>query len=189
VKLYFALNAALHDAAVATWGAKRTYQSVRPISMIRQLAFQGQSSDRHEPSYSPDGLPLVPGLVELITKASSAPGQRHAALAGHVGDIAIRTARGWTLGTRWLPRAGIVTAPYPGWVSDGSAFGRAAAAILAADTGSPRYRRLADEEGISGVYAGTQIPGDDTAGRRLGSQVGKQAWALAERYFTGTARR
>ena len=188
VKLYFALNAALHDAAVATWGAKRTYQSVRPISMIRQLAFQGQSSDRHEPSFSPDGLPLVPGLVELITKASSAPGRRHAALAGHVGDIAVRTAQGWMLGTRWVPRAGIVTPPYPGWVSDGSAFGRAAAEILSSETGSSRYRRTADEEGISGLYAGTQIAADDGAGRRVGSQVGKLAWARAQRYFAGGVR-
>jgi hypothetical protein len=170
VKRYFALNAALHDAAVATWGAKRTYQSVRPISMIRQLAFQGD-------------LPLAPGLVARIGK-----GGIHGALAGHVGDIGIRTSRGWTLGTRWLPRAGIVTPAYPGWVSDGSAFGRAAAEVLTAETGSPRYRRMADEEGISGLYAGTQIAGDDTAGRRVGSQAGRRAWALAERYFAGTAR-
>jgi ASPIC/UnbV protein/VCBS repeat protein/uncharacterized protein DUF6851 len=170
VKLYFALNGALHDAAVATWGAKRKYQSVRPISMIRKLAFDGQ-------------LPVVPGLVERITKASATP-----ALAAHVGDIAIRTAHGWTLGTRWLPRAGIATPPYPGWVSDGSAFGRAAATVLGAETGSARYRRLADEEGISGLYAGTQTPADDLAGRRLGSNVGKRAWALAHRYFAGTAR-
>jgi hypothetical protein len=188
VKLYFALNAALHDAAVATWGAKRTYQSVRPISMIRELAFQGQSSARHEPSYSADGLPLVPGLVELITTTSSAPGGRHAALAGHVGDIAVRTAKGWTLGTRWLPRAGIVTPPYPGWVSDGSGFGSAAAEILTAETGRTRYRRLASQEAISGLYAGTQIAPDDSAGSRIGSQVGKRAWSLAQRYFAGTAR-
>jgi hypothetical protein len=182
VRLYFALNGALHDAAVATWGAKRTYQSVRPISMIRELSFQGQSSDRHAPSYSSEGLPLVPGLVELITKT------RHAGLAAHVGDIAIRTANGWTLGTRWLPRAGIVTPPYPGWVSDGSAFGRAAASVLIAETGSRRYRHLANEEGISGLYAGTQIAADDLAGRKIGAQVGKQAYALAKRYFAGTAR-
>jgi hypothetical protein len=201
VKLDFALNGALQDAAVATWGAKRTYQSVRPISMIRELAFQGQSSDRHQSSFSADGLPLVPGLVELITKESSAAGQRHAALATHVGDIAIRTARGWTLGTRWLPRAGIVTPPSPSWVSDQSAFGHAAAEILTAMTrsgalpahagGLPAwgtYRRAADEAGLSGVYAGTQIAADDVAGRRLGSTVGKHAFALAERYFAGTVR-
>ncbi len=200
VKLDFALNGALQDAAVATWGAKRKYQSVRPISMIRELAFQGQSSERHESSFSPEGLPLVPGLVELITKESSASGRRHAALAGHVGDIAIRTAQGWTLGTRWLPRAGTVTPPSPGWVSDESAFGRAAAEILTAmtrsgalpaGTGLPRwgtYRHAADEAGLSGLYAGTQIAADDFAGRRIGSKVGKQAWALAERYFAGNAR-
>jgi len=200
VKLDFALNGALQDAAVATWGAKRTYQSVRPISMIRELAFQGQSSQPHESSFSTEGLPLVPGLVELITKESSAAGQRHAALAGHVGDIAIRTAHGWTLGTRWLPRAGILTPPYPGWVSDESAFGRAAAEILTAmtrsgalptGTGLPgwgTYRHAANEAGLSGLYAGTQIAPDDLAGRRIGSKVGKQAWALAERYFSGTAR-
>jgi hypothetical protein len=200
VKLDFALNGALQDAAVATWGAKRRYQSVRPISMIRELAFQGQSSKRNDSSFSPEGVPLVPGLVELITKESSAPGRRHAALAGHVGDIAIRTAQGWVLGTRWLPRAGTVTPPSPGWVSDESAFGRAAAEVLTAvtrsgalpaGTGLPRwgtYRHAADEAGLSGLYAGTQIAADDFAGRRIGSKVGKQAWALAERYFAGNAR-
>jgi hypothetical protein len=81
-----------------------------------------------------------------------------------------------------------VTPPYPGWVSDGSAFGRASAEILTAETGNPRYRRTADQEGPSGLYAGTQIAADDIAGRRLGSRVGKQDWALAERYFAGTAR-
>jgi Na+-translocating ferredoxin:NAD+ oxidoreductase RnfD subunit len=188
VKLYLPLNGALHDAAVAAWGAKRKYESVRPISMIRELAFEGQSSDRHAPSYRPDGLPLVPGLVELITKASSAPGQRHAALAGHVGDVAIRTAHGWTLGTRWLPRAGALTPPYPGWVSDESAFARAAATVLTAET-KRSFREVADEAGLAAVYAGTGTAADDRAGRKLGSQVGEQAWALAQRYFAGTARR
>ena len=186
VKLYLPLNGALHDAALAAWGAKRKYQSVRPISMIRELAFEGQSSDRHAPSYRPDGLPLVPGLVELITKASSAPGRRHAALAGHVGDVAIRTAHGWTLGTRWLPRAGAVTPAYPGWVSDESAFARAAATVLTSDM-KRTFRRAANEAGLAAVYAGTETAADDLAGRKIGSQVGKRAWALAERYFAGTA--
>jgi hypothetical protein len=93
-----------------------------------------------------------------------------------------------------------VTPPSPGWVSDESAFGRAAAEILTGMTRSgalpagvdlPRwgtYRRAADEAGLSGLYAGTQIAADDFAGRRVGSTVGKQAYALAKRYFNGTAR-
>jgi hypothetical protein len=186
VKLYFALNGALHDAAVAAWGAKRKYQSVRPISMIRELAFQGQSSNPNAPSYRSDGLPLVPGLVELVTRASSAPGQRHAALAGHVGDVAIRTARGWTLGTRWLPRGAAVTPPYPGWVSDESAFAQAAASVLTAETNGT-FRRVATRAELAAVEAGTETAADDLAGRKIGAEVGRQALALARRYFAGTA--
>jgi hypothetical protein len=201
VKRYFALNGALHDTAVAARGAKRAFPSVRPISMIRSLAFAGQSSNSHAPSYSPDGLPLIPGLVELVTRASSAPG-RHPALAGHVGDIAIRTADGWVLGTRWTPRTRgeTVTPPYPGWVSDGGAFGEAAAEVLAAQTGSallPRslrepgaltYVQAARAEGRYGLLSGTQVPADLRAGRTVGAGVGAAAWALAGRYFAGTAK-
>jgi len=153
VRLYFALNGAVHDAAIDAWGAKRAYQSVRPISMIRYLAGRGQSSDRTLPSYDPEGLPLIPGLIELITPQSSAPGQRHAALAGHVGEIAIRTWRGppqdpttdsgvgWILGERWVPyqKATFVTPAFPGFVSGHSTFSRAAAEVLTAATGSPYF--------------------------------------------------
>ena len=153
VKLYFALNGAVHDAAIAAWGIKRAYDAVRPISMIRHLAGKGQSSDPRLPSYSRDGLPLVPGLVELVTKESSAAGERHAALADHVGEIAIRAWRGnpkspsetsgaaWILGTRWVPyqKATFVTPAFPGFVSGHSTFSRSAAEVLAAYTGSKYF--------------------------------------------------
>jgi hypothetical protein len=152
VRLYFTLNGAMHDAAIAAWGAKRVYESVRPISMIRYLAGMGQSSDRSLPSYSLRGLPLIPGVIELITAESSAAGQRHAALAGHVGEIAIRSWRpagtdgaaaagvGWILGTEWVPyqKPTFVTPAFPGFVSGHSTFSRAAAEVLTAFTGS-RY--------------------------------------------------
>jgi hypothetical protein len=178
VKLYFTLNGALHDAAIAAWRAKREYQSVRPISMVRSLSFAGQSSDPHAASYSHDGVPLVPGLVELVTRASSAPGERHAALAAHVGDVAVRTGRGWVLGTQWTPRG--ATPPYPGWVSDESAFASAAALVLRAAAGTA-YRPSA-ASGLAGVRAGTETAADAAAGRKLGLAVGRAAWRRAERY-------
>jgi uncharacterized protein DUF6851 len=79
VKLYFALNAALHDAAVNCWGLKRVYDSVRPISAIRTMATKGQSSDPSAASYDPEGLPLVEGLSELITDETW-PDGRHAGI-------------------------------------------------------------------------------------------------------------
>ncbi|MDA1177453.1 MAG: hypothetical protein O2931_01525 [Planctomycetota bacterium] len=77
VKTYLALNGATHDAAIAAWGAKRAYDSARPITMVRYMGSQGQSSNALLPSFSPDGLPLETELIELITAESIAPGGRH----------------------------------------------------------------------------------------------------------------
>ena len=73
VKLYLALNGAVHDAAVCAWGLKGHYDYVRPITAIRHMAGLGQSSDPELPAYDPHGLPLEPGVAELITAASAAP--------------------------------------------------------------------------------------------------------------------
>jgi len=154
VKLYLALNGAVHDAAVAAWGAKRFYDSTRPISMIRYMGGKGQSSDSNRPAYDPDGLPLVPGLIEVVTRASSAPGARHAALADHVGEVAIRAWSGppeepagpsrgvrWILAVDWVPYQAptFVTPAFPGYVSGHSTFSRAAAEVLTGFTGSSYF--------------------------------------------------
>src|SRR5207244_13000671 len=80
VKLYLAVNGGEHDAAVGCWGTKRQYDAVRPISAIRYMAGLGQSSDASQPSYNASGLPLIPGLIELITSATPAPREPPAAL-------------------------------------------------------------------------------------------------------------
>lgn len=157
VKTYFALNGALHDAAIAGWGAKRKYDGVRPITMIRGMAKYGQSSDPALPSHHPLGLPLRAGLVESMTAESSAPGQRHAHLlaeGGRIGDIAVLAWPGgpadpatessgvrWVLGKAWVPfqRATFVTPAFPGYFSGHSVFSRSAAEVLAALTGSAYF--------------------------------------------------
>jgi hypothetical protein len=174
VTLYLALNGALNDAAVATYGAKRVYQSPRPISMIRYLAFQGQSSDPKEPSYNAQGLPLVPDLIELITKRSSAPGQPQAALKANVGQVAVLSQGRWVLGARWTPP--VPTPASPSWVSEGSAFSYAAADVLTALTGRS-FARQAGELSQAGVAAGIETPADETAGRAIGVTVGGRALA------------
>jgi hypothetical protein len=154
VKMYFALNGAVHDAAIATWGVKGFYDSARPISMIRYLGGKGQSSDPAGPSYDPEGLPLVPDLIEVITAESSAPGARHAALADHVGDVAIRAWKGfpkdpkaetsgvgWIRAVDWVPyqRSTFVTPAFAGFPSGHSTFSRAAAEVMTAFTGSEYF--------------------------------------------------
>src|SRR5207244_12579727 len=126
--------------AIVAWGLKRKYDSVRPISMIRYLGGRGQCSDPTGPSYDPAGLPLVPGLVETITAASSAPGERHAALASYVGEIAIRAWPGqpatpataysgvqWIRAKSWVPyqKNTFVTPAFPAYTSGHRTFSRA----------------------------------------------------------------
>ncbi|MGH3015480.1 MAG: vanadium-dependent haloperoxidase [Gaiellaceae bacterium] len=232
VKLYLALNGAVHDAAVAAWGAKGHYDSARPISMIRYLGSKGQSSDPDGPSYDPEGLTLERGLVEVVTRASSAPGARHEALADHVGEVAVRTWAGfpddpvaehsgvrWIRAVDWVPYQlpTFVTPAFAGYVSGHSTFSRAAAEVLTAFTGSSyfpgglyelpvsagslnvergpstdvtlqwaTYFDAADAAGISRLYMGIHVSPDDFGGRRMGARCGRDAWALAQRYFEGS---
>ncbi|QDV72504.1 vanadium-dependent haloperoxidase [Botrimarina mediterranea] len=157
VKSMFALNGGLHDAAIAAWNHKGHYDSSRPISFIRHMGQLGQSSDPAGPSYHQDGLPLEPGLVEVVTPETTAAGQRHEGLAGHEGEIAIRAWRGpiegvapfedpaqisgvdWVLAAEWLPYqlTSFVTPPFPGYVSGHSTFSRVGAEIMTSLTGSP----------------------------------------------------
>jgi len=220
VKLYFALNGALHDAAVAAWGVKGYYDTARPISMIRYLGSRNE-------------LPLEPGLVEIVTPESAAPGQRHANLADHVGETAVRawagnpddpeheaSGVGWILAVDWTPfqLPTFVSPAFASYVSGHSTFSRAAAEVLTSVTGSEyfpgglaewtvpagsllpeegpsadvviqaaTYYDAADQAGISRLYGGIHITADDLAGRRLGAACGVAAWALAQRYFAGTA--
>jgi hypothetical protein len=84
VEVDFALNAALNDTAVAAYGAKRKYQTPRPISMIRYLAFNGR-------------LPIVSGLTRRAGKS-----------------IEVRVDGRWVRGDRWAPPAPTPASPgYP----------------------------------------------------------------------------
>ncbi len=234
VKLYLALNGAVHDAAIAAWGAKGYYDFTRPIAMIRFMGGLGQSSDPALPSYDPEGLPLIDGEVELITAVSSTPGERHEHLAEHLGEVAILAWTGgpedpvdelggvdWIRAVEWVPyqKATFVTPAFAGYVSGHSAFSRAAAEVLAAMTGSEyfpgglgtwtipagslkfeqgpsqdielqwaTYYDASDQAGISRLYGGIHIKADDLRGRAMGSECGKDAWALAQRYWDGSAR-
>lgn len=151
VKSYFALGGAMHDAAIAAWGAKGYYDYIRPISAIRSMADRGQSSDPDLANYDPAGLPLIPGKIELVTaddplnffgdaenelkiKAWKVPGQFYRG-----SDELVNVD--WLLASRWQPyqRPTFVTPPFAGYVSGHSTFSRAAAEVLSKLTGSEYF--------------------------------------------------
>ena len=146
VKMYLALNGGMHDAAIAAWGAKRVFDSSRPITAIRYLAELGQSTDQTRDNYHPNGLPLIDGLIEIVTEETSA--DRHAGLLP--GMLTVRAWAGhkylhnnydeiaWIDATTWVPYQldTFVTPSFPGYVSGHSAFSRAGAEVLTQFTGS-----------------------------------------------------
>jgi hypothetical protein len=164
VKTYLAINGAVHDAAIVAWGLKGKYDSVRPISAIRFMGQTGQSSDPMQPSYNAQGLPLIPGLVELVTNETIQPGQRHAniperdeggeIIRDHVGEVVIRSwlqqpadpvhqigGVGWMLAKHWKPyqKNTFVTPPFAGYSSGHSTFSRSAAEVMTGITGTPFF--------------------------------------------------
>jgi hypothetical protein len=163
VKVYLAMAGAMHDSAITAWGIKGWYDYIRPVSAIRYMCDNGQSSDAGGPSYHEDGISLYPGNIEVITTQSAAPGARHEHLTGMldkddneiivIGKIAVKTWRGpdyiddedtdtadvgWILCENWWPyqRPSFVTPPFAGYVSGHSTYSRAAAVVMTRLTGN-----------------------------------------------------
>ena len=229
VKAYLALGGAMHDAAVTTWGIKGYYDYIRPISALRYMA-RGQSTDPGLPSFDPHGLPLIPGLIELVEIGDPLAGTGNE----NVGRLKIFTWRGpdfindpevdaagvgWILATAWWPyqRPSFVTPPFAGYVSGHSTFSSAAAEILTAFTGDAffpggigifdvvqneflvfeegptesfslqwaTYRDASDQTSLSRIWGGIHPPVDDIPGRKLGLDIGNDAFFLAKDYFEG----
>jgi hypothetical protein len=160
VKVYFALGGAMHDAAVTAWGIKGCYDYVRPVSAIRAMADRGQSTDPNllddlgQQTYHVDGIPLDPGLVELV--GLSDPVELRGASNENVGKIKLYAWRGpayisnpnfdragvdWILAANWWPyqRPTFVTPPFAGYISGHSTYSRTAAELLTLFTGDAYF--------------------------------------------------
>jgi membrane-associated phospholipid phosphatase len=152
VKSYLLMAGAMHDAAIAAWSVKGYYDYIRPISVIRWRAGVGQNSDSTLPAYYPYGLPLIPGLVELVEEGDPLAGANNEHLhkiklyawRGHEAFSDPRKERagvGWMLGESWWPyqRYGASTPPFAGYVSGHSTFSAAGAEVMTRLTGDPFF--------------------------------------------------
>ena len=152
IKTYMALGGAMHDAAITAWGIKGYYDYIRPVSAIRHMADLGQSTDPMEPSFHPEGIPLYPGLIELVYAGDPLEGE----MGENIGKIKLFAWKGpdyinfpqidvagvdWILAENWWPyqRPSFVTPPFAGYVSGHSTYSRAAAEILTMITGDPFF--------------------------------------------------
>lgn len=178
VKLFFTLSNALLDASIAAWDCKRAYNSVRPISAIRYL-YAGKQ-----------------------VAAWGGPGLGARTLDG----------KDWMP----YQQANVVTPSFPEYVSGHSTFSAAGAYVIrqflnsdvcndsfVVKAGSsliepnmsptqsvtlswPTFSSAAEQAGLSRRYGGIHFEKGDLDGRKLGEQVGKEVWGLAQAFITGS---
>lgn len=144
VKSYLAMGGAMHDSAISAWGNKGYYDYIRPISAIRYMVDKGQSTDMSRDNYSPNGIPLIPGKVEIIESDDPI------AYSYEIDDLTVTNIGRikyfirqindfdvWQEARYWRPyqSPSFVTPPFAGYVSGHSTFSRAAAEVLTNFTG------------------------------------------------------
>jgi hypothetical protein len=149
---------------------------------------------------------LTPGKIAVL----SWPGQPEFP-SEQTSDVKWVHAEDWMT----YQKKTFVTPGFPGYVSGHSTFSRAAAEALTGFTGSKwfpnglgtttitqlvneagpsqtvvlqyaSYYDAADQVGLSRIWGGIHPPADDFAGRLVGAEAGKSAWALARKFFDGS---
>ncbi len=179
VKMFFSLTNAILDAGIAAWDAKRTYDSVRPVTAI-SLLFHGKKirawGGPEKGTVEMDGsqwipyqastfpTPPFPEFVSGHSTYSASAAQILALWTGsdHFGDS-------------------VTLAPGSSKIEPG---------ITPAQPVVLRWNAFtdaADEAGMSRRYGGIHFKAADLAGRALGRAVASKAWTKAQSYFDGTA--
>jgi hypothetical protein len=178
-KMFLALTAAIHDAAIAAWDAKRAFDSVRPATAIPFL-FHGRTimawGGPHMGTVAMDGGDWIPYQP---TTFPTPPFPEY--ISGH----STFSAAGAEILRRWKHSdnfGGSVTfTPGSSVIEPGLTPASPITLYWATFTDA------ANQAGISRRYGGIHFERADLMGRVTGRLVGAQAWFKAERYFKGTS--
>jgi hypothetical protein len=178
-KLFFTLTNALLDASITAWDAKRTWDSVRPITAVHWLKqgqliqawggpYQGTKTIRGEDwqPYQPAGFPNPP-FAEFLSG--------HSTFSAAAAEVLKDMTGSYTFGMSVTIPAGSSTVE-PGVVP-------ASPVTLSWKA----FSGAADQAGISREYGGIHFDDGDFEARKAGQDVGLQAWNKARTYFNGKA--
>jgi len=173
VKLFFALTGALLDAGIACWDAKRTYDSVRPVTAVRYLfagkevlAWAGPGLGTR-PILGEDWQPYIatPPFPEYVSGHSTFSAAAAAVLARFTGSDRFEASVTIPAGSSRVE---------PGTTP-------AADVTLGWET----FTEAAVQAGRSRRYGGIHFREGDLTGQAIGREVGAQAWAAAAALFAG----
>jgi len=183
VKIFFALTNAIFDAGITCWGAKRAFNSVRPVTAIHYL-FKGQQVTAWGGPYK--GTIQIRGdtwqpyqAVTVVTPPFPEFMAGHSAFSAAGAEILKRFTGSDNFGSSFTQKAGTsrVEPDKPGVPY----FVPATDVTLSWAT----FSEAADQAGLSRRYGGIHFEDGDLVGRHRGRQVGAQAWDKAQAYITG----
>ena len=174
-KMFFALTAAIHDAGIAAWVAKRLFDSVRPVTAIPFL-FHGQTIKAWGGPFM--GTVTMDGGNWIPYQPSTFPTPPFPEyFSGH----STFSAAGAEILRRWTDSdifgASVTFDPGSSAVEPGVTPATPITLYWATFTDA------ANQAGISRRYGGIHFESADLVGRASGRLVGAQAWEKALRYF------
>lgn len=167
IALYFALGAALHDAAIAVWDAKVEYDFIRPISAVR-FVYANHAIEAW--GGAGKGTQAIDGKAftsYIATPPFPEYTSGHSAFSAAAAEVLTRFTGRRALGATYTRAAG-TSAIEPGVTP-------AAPVTLHWTT----FQEAADEAGFSRRLGGIHFESGDLESRRIGRLVGRQAWRLA----------
>ena len=177
VKMFFALNAALLDASVVAWDAKREYDSVRPVTAIAYLFAGKQIRAWGGPGR---GTVTMDGRDWTPYQASAFPTPPFPEfLSGHSTFSAAAATIMWLFTGSDHFGASVSFAPGTSRYEPGTTPRKTVTLTW------PTFSKAADEAGISRRYGGIHFLKGDYAGRVAGRVVGLSAWRRAVGLWTG----
>lgn len=173
-KMFFALANAIHDAAIATWEAKRYYDYVRPITAIRYL-FRGKSIK----GWNGNGIHTIQGEAWRPYQVPTFPTppfpeftSGHSGFSMAAAEVLKRFTRSDVFGGSYTQSVPLRVEP---------ALTQAVGTTLRWDT----FTEAALEAGESRLYGGIHFYEGNVVGLALGRKVGAQAFDKAQGYWTG----
>lgn len=178
VKMFFALTNAMLDASIAAWDAKRTYDSVRPVTAI-SLLFNGKKirfwGGPGKGTIEMDGSQWIP--YQLATFPTP-PFPEYVSGHSTYSAAAARILALWTGSDHF---GNSVTLP--------AGSSKIEPGITPAKPVTLRWETFTDaanEAGLSRRFGGIHFERADLMGRKLGVLVADRAWTKAQSYFDGT---
>ncbi len=175
VKLFFALANAMFDTSIATWDAKRKYDSVRPITAIHFL-FAGKRirawGGPHRGTTVMDGSEWKPfQRPATITPPFPEYVSGHSAFSAAAAEVLKRfTGSDFFGGSAYIKTGSSKIEPGSVPAHDQS---------LSWTT----FTAAANQAGLSRRYGGIHFKSGDLTGRKLGRLVGRNAYEKAAKYF------